>query len=69
MLIFPEIVIGDQVAGIAGLKTHLQVPSTTSTADISMAAIGNDLDEMKVIDGEASPASPLNGENVDQKVS
>jgi len=57
------------VAGIAGLKTHLQVPSTTSTADISMAAIGNDLDEMKVIDGEASPASPLNGENVDQKVS
>ncbi len=56
------------MAGIAGLKTHLQVPSTTSTADISMAAIGNDLEEMKTIDGEASPATPLNGDHVDQKV-
>jgi hypothetical protein len=57
--IISEIVIGDQVAGIAGLKTQLQVPSTSSTTDI---------DEMKTIDGEPSPASPLNGENADQKV-
>lgn len=67
-IFFLEIVIGEQMAGIAGLKTHLQVPSTTSTADISMAAVGNDLDEMKTIDGEASPATPLNGEHADQKV-
>lgn len=59
LLTIAEIVIGDQVAGIAGLKTQLQVPSTSSTTDI---------DEMKTIDGEPSPASPLNGENADQKV-
>ena len=73
-ILFTELVIGDQVAGIAGLKTQLQVPgttTTTSTADVSngAAAAGNgngtgngdeEMDEMKSGEEEATPASPLN---------
>lgn len=64
--ISPELALGDQVTGIAGLKTQLQVAgttTTTSTADISNA--GEELDEMKHADAdpEVNQASPLNGPN------
>ena len=60
----PELALGDQVTGIAGLKTQLQVAgttTTTSTADISHA--GEELDEMKHTEPEVNQASPLNGPN------
>lgn len=60
-----ELALGDQVAGIAGLKSQLQVAgtaTTTSTADVSHT--GEELDEMKQTpDAEANQASPLNGPN------
>ena len=62
---FLELALGDQVTGIAGLKSQLQVAgtaTTTSTADVSHA--GEELDEMKQPgDAEANQASPLNGPN------
>ena len=62
-----ELVIGDQVAGIAGLKTQLQVPGTTtstSTADVSLGGTVNGAEEMEQIkpgEVEATSGSPLNG--------
>ena len=58
--------IGDQVAGIAGLKTQLQVPgttTTTSTADVSIGAnvAAEEMDETKMGDAEVTQTSPLNG--------